>query len=587
MEKKKILSVVLASFMAISITGCELNTSKAEQEKFNEFINNDFIEMMESDWTYAHIYLENPEKFGVDESTIEVSWGEVPNDTIYDEIRQRDQELVNEWEQFHRDKLTDKQKVIYDTYDFYLELNTNLSKEKFDYVYNYFSTLSGVHTQFATFFSDITLIDETDVTDMLLLLEDTKPFVEELIQYTNTQAEKGYLMINLDSVIEYCTEIVNQGSNSSILSCLKDNIEEANISDEKKEQYKKDAEELFLSSFIPAYENIISSMESLKESDKNEDGLWALENGVQYYEYLFQNATGSNRSVDGTRNLLYEVADDAWNEISEILQRRPDLEEKFYDDEITTSYVDYESMLSDLSTKIKEDFPEIGEINYQIEPIAEEIVNDGVAAYFNIPAIDGTTAKKIRVNESSEKQSINSISTFKTIAHEGFPGHMYQIAYLYENIESPWLKVNTNIGFDEGVATYIEYYSLKYLDDIDSDYLSLYENMEVYSNCIFALLDISVHYDELSKNEVIDMIVEMGYDEESAFLIYEQLQENPTAFLSYYVGYAEIIDLKNKAENKLGDNFNDTEFHEALQKNGSVPFSIIQDSVKSYIEESQ
>ena len=587
MEKKKILSVVLASFMAISITGCELNTSKAEQEKFNEFINNDFIEMMESDWTYAHIYLENPEKFGVDESTIEVSWGEVPNDTIYDEIRQRDQELVNEWEQFHRDKLTDKQKVIYDTYDFYLELNTNLSKEKFDYVYNYFSTLSGVHTQFATFFSDITLIDETDVTDMLLLLEDTKPFVEELIQYTNTQAEKGYLMINLDSVIEYCTEIVNQGSNSSILSCLKDNIEEANISDEKKEQYKKDAEELFLSSFIPAYENIISSMESLKESDKNEDGLWALENGVQYYEYLFQNATGSNRSVDGTRNLLYEVADDAWNEISEILQRRPDLEEKFYDDEITTSYVDYESMLSDLSTKIKEDFPEIGEINYQIEPIAEEIVNDGVAAYFNIPAIDGTTAKKIRVNESSEKQSINSISTFKTIAHEGFPGHMYQIAYLYENIESPWLKVNTNIGFDEGMATYIEYYSLKYLDDIDSDYLSLYENMEVYSNCIFALLDISVHYDELSKNEVIDMIVEMGYDEESAFLIYEQLQENPTAFLSYYVGYAEIIDLKNKAENKLGDNFNDTEFHEALQKNGSVPFSIIQDSVKSYIEESQ
>ena len=587
MEKKKILSVVLASFMAISITGCELNTSKAEQEKFNEFINNDFIEMMESDWTYAHIYLENPEKFGVDESTIEVSWGEVPNDTIYDEIRQRNQELVNEWEQFHRDKLTDKQKVIYDTYDFYLELNTNLSKEKFDYVYNYFSTLSGVHTQFATFFSDITLIDEKDVTDMLLLLEDTKPFVEELIQYTNTQAEKGYLMINLDSVIEYCTEIVNQGSNSSILSCLKDNIEEANMSDEKKEQYKKDAEELFLSSFIPAYENIISSMESLKESDKNEDGLWALENGVQYYEYLFQNATGSNRSVDGTRNLLYEVADDAWNEISEILQRRPDLEEKFYDDEITTSYVDYESMLSDLSTKIKEDFPEIGEINYQIEPIAEEIVNDGVAAYFNIPAIDGTTAKKIRVNESSEKQSINSISTFKTIAHEGFPGHMYQIAYLYENIESPWLKVNTNIGFDEGMATYIEYYSLKYLDDIDSDYLSLYENMEVYSNCIFALLDISVHYDELSKNEVIDMIVEMGYDEESAFLIYEQLQENPTAFLSYYVGYAEIIDLKNKVESKLGDNFNDKEFHEALQKNGSVPFSIIQDSVKSYIEESQ
>ena len=587
-EGKKLLPLLCITISAMLLFGCGGISSKKEQAKFDEFIQSDFVEMMESDWLTSHIYLEHPETFGINEDTMEVSLGEVPNKETYEETRESYKELEKEWNQFHREKLTEKQKVIYDTYDFYLELNQNLSKESFDFMNQYFSTLSGVHTQLPTFFSDITLLDENDIEHMLLLMEDTKPYVEDIIEYTDTQAELGYLMIDCDQVRDYCNSIIEEGMNSSVLSNIKETIDQVELSDEKKEEYKAKLEEEFSSSFLSAYEMIADYMETLKnrtDVEIQEDGLWALKNGEKYYEYLFQSATGSDRKVEQTRNLLYHIANDAWEQIMEILEKNPELEEEFYNDEIKTGYTDYQTMLSDLEEKIKEDFPEISNITYEIEPIAEEVANDGVAAYFNIPAIDGTTPKKIRVNESNEEQAIDSISTFKTIAHEGFPGHMYQIQYLYETMEHPWQKVNTNIGFDEGMATYIEFYALKYLENIDEDYLRLYENMEVYSNCVFAILDINIHYDNLTKEEVIDMLSEMGYDEEAINGIYSQLQNNPTAFLSYYVGYAEIIDLKNKAVEKLGDDFNDKQFHEALQKNGSVPFPIIKESVQNYIKE--
>ena len=156
--------------------------------------------MMESDWLTSHIYLEHPETFGINEDTMEVSLGEVPNKETYEETRESYKELEKEWNQFHREKLTEKQKVIYDTYDFYLELNQNLSKESFDFMNQYFSALSGVHTQLPTFFSDITLLDENDIEHMLLLMEDTKSYVEDIIEYTDTQAELGYLMIDCDQV---------------------------------------------------------------------------------------------------------------------------------------------------------------------------------------------------------------------------------------------------------------------------------------------------------------------------------------------------------------------------------------------------
>ena len=68
----------------------------------------------------------------------------------------------------------------------------------------------------------------------------------------------------------------------------------------------------------------------------------------------------------------------------------------------------------------------------------------GVAAYFNIPSLDGDTVKQLRVNPNNA--GVDSIDTFSTVAHEGFPGHMYQYAYMYEIIDSNFIKALANVG---------------------------------------------------------------------------------------------------------------------------------------------
>ena len=99
-------------------------------------------------------------------------------------------------------------------------------------------------------------------------------------------------------------------------------------------------------------------------------------------------------------------------------------------EEPDTGYTDYQSMLADLEEAIQGDFPSVGQLDYEIRPISGEIASDtGVAAYFNIPALDGSEPKQLRVNPNLGE--IGSVDTFLTVAHEGFPGHMYQVAWAY------------------------------------------------------------------------------------------------------------------------------------------------------------
>ena len=121
-----------------------------------------------------------------------------------------------------------------------------------------------------------------------------------------------------------------------------------------------------------------------------------------------------------------------------------------------TSYKSYKDILDSNKKKIKENFPSVNNLDYVIKDINEEIASDsGVAAYFNIPAIDGNSAKQLRVNPKNG--GANTIDTYSTVSHEGFPGHMYQYAYMYENVDSLYIKAIANVlAYTEGYAVYAQ-----------------------------------------------------------------------------------------------------------------------------------
>lgn len=582
---KRIALFSLSALLALSIAGCQKTNKADEQKKFDAFIQDEFVDSMQNNYLNMHIFTENPKKFGIDESKVKVQIDQPLNaetrKNSTDELRKSEKAF----QAFKRDALTEEQKETYDIFQYMLDVAVKSDDDKYRYMDLNFTTLTGIHTQLPTLFADLTLRNEQDVKNLIVLVKDTKPYIDSILDYTKQQAEQGTLMIDIKSVLEYCEKIKKAGMNSSTLISMNNNIEALNLGKDKTVSYQKEVKAAFQSSFLPAYDNIITTLTSLKNSKNNTQGLSHLKNGKAYYEILFKNATGSNQSIETVKNNVSMLAQTSLMNAQNIAMKDSNAFKAYAGGKTTTKYKDFNSILQDLNKDIKSDFPSIGEIDYVIKPLDKDLANNGVAAYFNLPALDGTTPKQIRVNTQEDALKIGSLETFSTVAHEGLPGHMYQVSYAYKNLPNNWRKVVASFpGYQEGYATYVELYALKYLKDVDSSIVQLQQNMTVYQNCMIALMDIGIHYEGWSLDDVKSFMESNGLDRSAANDLYKQLQANPTAFLSYYVGYEQFADLKEKAKKALGDKFNDKGFHEAILKSGSAPFQVVEKNVDTFIK---
>ena len=299
---------------------------------------------------------------------------------------------------------------------------------------------------------------------------------------------------------------------------------------------------------------------------------------------MVKDKTGKDISVEELEALMQDLYADNMQELMTIAQNDPEIIETF-NMYIATGFASYEEILSFLNDNMTKNFPDIGEISYEIASIDPLIANSGTAAYFNIPAIDQTTPKQIRVNTQDGALDIGNISTYITLAHEGFPGHMYQFAYNYKNMPNLFLKVNSNLAFTEGYAVYSSYEAMQYLEDIDEDLLDLYRINEMLSYAVIVLADIGIHYYGYTLEDFSEFLNNAGLqmDEVSYKLQYEQLRDDPAAFIPYYAGYKQIIDLKEQAQDELGNKFDEVSFNQALLESGNVPFMIVERHIDEYI----
>lgn len=588
MKNRKRLSIIAMSILLIAtLGGCTKKDAGEEQQKFDEFINHQFVETMESDYTTAHVFLEHPENFGVDVSKIKVNLGE-RIDIDHQEASKKESEAVwDEFKDFDRSLLTDEQKDTYDIYESQNKISHELSDEKFDYYQQLFESMTGIHYQLPTLMADWTLRNEQDVKDLITLIKDVKPYMEGAISYTKTQAEKGLLMVDIDSVKSYCDGIIKKGENSAVLTSMKESIDELGLDEQSANTYKEQLTQAFVESFLPAYQDISDLMKELSKGTNNEEGLAKFKHGKEYFELLFQQNIGSEKSISEVKKMLQDDMEKRIANMQKLMTSNPEvLQAMLKNDKPLTNYTDFTGILDDISSKIKDDFPEVNQLNYNIKNVNEEIASDsGVAAYFNLPAIDGTGVKQLRVNPNLG--DVNAIKTYQTVAHEGFPGHMYQYGYMYEHQTSPYRKIlASSNAYTEGYAVYAQYFASKYLTDIDQDILSVIKENELVTYDIFILADIGIHYEGWSFEEFKSFFDEYGLalDDENALLQYKQLQANPAAFEPYYVGFHEFDNLKTKAMDALGDKFNDKAFHEAILISGNAPFNVVERNVTAYID---
>lgn len=251
---KKAAAAVLAAAMALSLAACRSAgqtpalSPAAQQQEFDDFLMQDFISTMESEYTALHVYLQDPAAFGVDMSKVEPGLGSRADMASQRQALQATEEAYGQFLSFDRSRLTAEQQDTYDIYEFQTALALALGDERFDYYAQQFESMGGLHYQLPTLLADWALRSEEDVKGLVAVVQDVLPYVESALEYTKEQQARGLLMIDFDEVLGYCRGVLESGEDSAVLRAMNGSIDALGLAPEKAEEYKRQLKDAFTSS---------------------------------------------------------------------------------------------------------------------------------------------------------------------------------------------------------------------------------------------------------------------------------------------------------------------------------------------------
>lgn len=551
--------------------------AKKIQESFDEFLMATYVDSMTGSLVSTHFDLENPEALGITE--FDSIWG---SDFLegYQSALQDDKELYAELTAFDYSSLTYEQQLTYDTLAAYLENCFVL--DEFYYFGEPFSPSSGSQFELNLILSEFSINDKADLDDYIDTLSTCDDYVNELLEYEKWRAEKGYAMTDsaIDDVIGQCRDILS-ADEPAFLPVIREVIDGCDfLTDTEKSDYKTKVTTLATENFIPAYNNIISVLTDIKSSRTVEGGLCNYDNGTEYYEALIKLYTGSEKSID---ELIEAIEDDIHSGLMQyaaIAMQDPDIETKL-EKELVFAKTEPEEILSYLMEMLEEDFPTPVCTNYTLKYVAKSMESSSNPAFYLIPPSDNYKHNIIYVNNSEEYAHMD---LFPLLAHEGMPGHMYQTNYFLSLEPNPIRTLMGFNGYAEGWAQYVEHYSYEW-SGIDENVADILVIDDKFGFALYSRVDIGVNYEGWDVKDIENYLSEYLNTVDFAEELYELFINDPGIYLQYYIGELEILELRDKAEKELDDNFDIKEFHKFLLETGPTYYGIIEDRMDAWMNE--
>ncbi len=587
----KVFSVAFA--MLIALTGCEGVFYRLEKDDSNKLDNNSeyetfmeycdllVAEIIASDAFSAHYNVSDPSKFGVEFSDEDYTLGVVDmNETAaeYDKMRE-ELEIIKS---FDDEDLTEQERITKASLIEYYE--TMLAYDGTDWLYNVFSPMNGITSALSSNFIEYVFYDQADVEQYLMFLKDVPNYMDSLYEFARKQSEMGYFMPDYvaDQTIEACEQYLDAETEPLIVS-FEEKIEELDISQSAKEEYIALNEEYVEEYYLPVYENVIDLLEELKGTGINDGGLVGFgKTGKQYYEAIVREKT----SEDITPDELAKYLDDAMEQVID------DMVDIYIEDEAAynnatafkTGLETPDDAIEFLLENVDEKFPAPLTRKYVIQYQNPACEVDGVLAYYVNCRIDDIHYNSIKVNGSAVEE--NSVGMYLTIAHEGYPGHLYQYTGCYGNEDTTDIrKLLSFIGVTEGWAEYASICSLDLLDISDTYKKMIYLD-DVYSYIVCSRLDIGVNYEGWDINDAEEYLSEYFYvNDDLVKELYYSAVSDPGVYIPYTYGQLRMWELRDMAEKELGSSFDEKEYHEFLTSLGIVPFDVIENELEIWLDE--
>ena len=563
------LLVILISFLSGNAFWSSLHAESSDRQ-FRTFTRSLFQTEVSANTISLHYTLRSPSDYGI--ADIPATYGSLSSDPIAAKASVRN--VLSSLQEFDPDTLSSENALTFKILDTYLK-NASTGTDYLLYQ-EPLGSVSGIHTQLPVLLSEYSFYDTQDVETYLALLKETPSYFDSVIRFEQKKAASGLFMpdYQADSVLDTCQSFIDMGKENYLVSTFNERIASLDLLPEnKKDSFQKENMKLVTEEIYHAYQNLITAIKSLKGKGMNEQGLSHFPYGKKYYEYLVRQTTGCNESISRLRlmtraQILEDLsamqkvlfpADAALTQASVLEQTSPD------------------SMLDDLRSKITDTFPEIPDVDFQVKYVPESMQDYLSPAFYMIPAIDNLTENVIYINNG---QTASGLNLYTTLAHEGYPGHLYQTVYFSASEPDPIRSILDFGGYVEGWATYAEMMSY-YLAPLPKTEASLLQKNSSVILGLYALADMGIHYDGWSVTDTVRFFSDYGINDPNAVQsVYKLIIGSPANYLKYYIGYLKFYELKKEMADALGNQFSQKEFHRAVLDVGPAPFEIVYDEVE-------
>ena len=562
-RKIRAFSVIAGTIGILLLSGCQSETSAGQNRQFRQFTKQLFCQELSSNTISLHYTLKNPKEYDIREN--EVTFGTFPTDNK--NLLASVENLEEVLKTFDYNKLSVENSLTYDVLKCYL----NMTERDAEYILydEPMGLVSGVQTQLPLILSEYPFYEQSDVDTYLQLMKTTPEYFASLLKFEQKKSKAGLFMSDkmAEQVIEQCKAFRDMGENNYLYSTFAERVQTVtSLSDKQKSDYIQKNARMMKAYVLPAYDNLICVIEKLKGSGKNEQGLCYLPKGKDYYEQVVEASTGSTRSVEEIRDMTRRQM----TEDLEAMERVMKISEKEVNASIPQNPT---SILQDLQTKISTSFPKLPDTTYEVKYVPKAMQEHLSPAFYMIPAIDAYNENVIYVNEA---QIGNTMALFTTLAHEGYPGHLYQTVYFANTNPDPIRTVLNFGGYVEGWATYAEMCSY-YLAPLTKDQATLLQKNSSIVLGLYTLADIGIHYDGWSREDAVAFYKKYGIgDEDNVNRIYDLILGSPGNYLKYYVGYVEFLELKKDWVKEYGSQASQKEFHKAVLDIGPAPFKVVE-----------
>ena len=577
LKKHRMLSVgiFLAAVLSI-IYAAILSPAGKSTGSFSEFCTTLFREEMKSNTMNLHFTLKDPKTAGID--SYEITLGSLSGDSPHNQARQL-KKLSEELKKYSHRSLKGKDRLTCRLLSDYISRQQNLAA--YPYYDEPLTPSGGVTSQLPVLLAEYTFRNTRDIKDYLGLLSQMDTYFLGILDYEQKKADAGLFMSDEAclKVIEGCEVFTEHPDNNFLIDTFSNRLNAMDgLTDTQKNAYLKQHSKVLSDHVIPAYSQMIKGLTMLLGRGHNNWGLCNFPEGKAYYEAVVSADTGCDDSVEDLFSQIAKARREDLTFCQNLLEKNPKLASQ--SPKPDAALREENAMLSRLQKEILTDFPAPPQTEVEICHVDPALSEYLAPAFYITAPIDDISHNRIYINDAKND---TDIYYFTTLAHEGYPGHLYQTICTSSYGAPEVLSLLNYPGYTEGWATYTEMQSFYYAG-LDPDLASLLQHNQAATLSLYATADIGIHYFGWKKEKIAAFWSEYGVDDTATVnKITDLILEEPGNYLKYYVGYLKFRQMREQLalENK---SFSVSAFHEAILRTGPSPFSVLEETVRDQLK---